>query len=1023
MSSKKVTDETKKVKSTSRKKTETKKKTNKKSSSNNTTVKKKTSTKKKENAPKKTTAKTIEKAKKSNSVLDEIKNTNTLESTDENIEINNKTEIPKEEIKTTTKTPKFANNVELIAVIVFSLIIVGIIGGMIFFRLHKTSNNVNIDDYVTKNPKSVDDLTDIEKEIIDSSNSDNNVDKKTEDELAKRLENNISDEYREYEKLSDEEKKNLDVIPRKEEIPIDKIDDIKEDIDYNETEVIIPESYNLNDHINITVENQSIYGLCWDFASMKSLETNVALHEGINFDFSELHVDYYTSDLMFGGRPVHTGGNFSDFEYYSILTGPVLEETVPFFDRVTGVIDGEEYNYDNVRDLGEEEYSKFTSLEPMLRVTKTVNFPSVRKVDGLPIDKSIDEEKLNEYRKVIKTHIMKNGSIYAVTEGTTNPDYYCNKGCHVNHAVSIVGWDDNYSKDNFISPDGSKPIHDGAYIVLNSWGKLNSYYYVSYDDHFIETQLSGVISTYIDDAIKISDIKSQVVKDIINDQLKYYTFEFNNEEYITEIALKKVYNIQLNNKNLDNSILEELLLFPNLSEIDLSNNNITDVSILSKLEKLNILDISGNKNVTGYEKLNNLYTLKLNNTNLISLNDISNINLFSLDLSNNPYLDYNSLKLPSKLHRLLLDNTNFNGMDLSNYTDLYELSIRNNNLQNLDLLKGNKTIYVYDISNNDIKDYSALKDIIAGLESTNSYTSAQITARSNNISDITIFNNLNISVLDISNNNITDLSNFKNDNIRQIDLSNNKITKGIKSLANVNVIYLDNCGISSLKDFSKLSNVTTLKLSNNNITDITGLENLEKLYSLNLDNNNITDITPFSNFKNLSSLSLVGNKNLHGKLESNIYGLNLSDCDINNDLDLSGCGQLSLLYLNNNTSLDAIEFIKSLTSKYISVEMNNIEISKEQYFNSSSYFDNKTVYFRGVNISAPLNLDENGNIDLNSDYQLRNLLMQNLEHLKIENGYMNNKVDYIHTNNLNGELIITFRDNNITNLKGIRITY
>ena len=49
--------------------------------------------------------------------------------------------------------------------------------------------------------------------------------------------------------------------------------------------------------------------------------------------------------------------------------------------------------------------------------------------------------------------------------------------------------------------------------------------------------------------------------------------------------------------------------------------------------------------------------------------------------------------------------------------------------------------------------------------------------------------------------------------------------------------------------------------------------------------------------------------------------------------------------------------------------------------------------------------------------------MQDLEYLKIENGYMNNKVDYIHTNNLNGELIITFRDNNITNLKGIRITY
>ena len=39
----------------------------------------------------------------------------------------------------------------------------------------------------------------------------------------------------------------------------------------------------------------------------------------------------------------------------------------------------------------------------------------------------------------------------------------------VNHMVSIVGWDDNYSKDNFNS--AHKPSKDGAWLIRNSHGK------------------------------------------------------------------------------------------------------------------------------------------------------------------------------------------------------------------------------------------------------------------------------------------------------------------------------------------------------------------------------------------------------------------------------------------------------------------------------------------------------------------------------------------------------------------------
>lgn len=57
---------------------------------------------------------------------------------------------------------------------------------------------------------------------------------------------------------------------------------------------------------------------------------------------------------------------------------------------------------------------------------------------------------------------------------------------HINHAVTIVGWDDHFSKDNFLADH--KPPEDGAWIVRNSWGTdwgMDGYFYLSYYDQNI----------------------------------------------------------------------------------------------------------------------------------------------------------------------------------------------------------------------------------------------------------------------------------------------------------------------------------------------------------------------------------------------------------------------------------------------------------------------------------------------------------------------------------------------------------
>lgn len=62
-----------------------------------------------------------------------------------------------------------------------------------------------------------------------------------------------------------------------------------------------------------------------------------------------------------------------------------------------------------------------------------------------------------------------------------------------NHSVTIVGWDDNYSKDNFNHEE--KPSKDGAWIAKNSYGTGwgdQGYFYISYEDSSVNTSNAAI---------------------------------------------------------------------------------------------------------------------------------------------------------------------------------------------------------------------------------------------------------------------------------------------------------------------------------------------------------------------------------------------------------------------------------------------------------------------------------------------------------------------------------------------------
>ena len=109
----------------------------------------------------------------------------------------------------------------------------------------------------------------------------------------------------------------------------------------------------------------------------------------------------------------------------------------------------------------------------------------------------------------IKKSLMDEGAVtisYFATEKkqyfNSNYAQYVNKyittsdeSTMANHAVTIVGWDDNYSKENFgdltVDPEERNiPEADGAWIIKNSWGSDwadGGYFYLSYYDMTIDS--------------------------------------------------------------------------------------------------------------------------------------------------------------------------------------------------------------------------------------------------------------------------------------------------------------------------------------------------------------------------------------------------------------------------------------------------------------------------------------------------------------------------------------------------------
>lgn len=234
----------------------------------------------------------------------------------------------------------------------------------------------------------------------------------------------------------------------------------------------IPSQYDGRYSRNTSVKNQGTTEICWAYATMAALESNIITkgRAGKSLDLWEHQLAYFTyhgannsGKSWYGEGDSFKSGNLA----WHACGGNYLQAAATL-SRGYGAI-------------GQQNISPKANLSAAIQtkrsygITDMVMLPDPHKTNGQTLDTTA--------MKQIKQSILKNGACTAqlyVDNYTVYRNYYHTIAGTANHGITVVGWDDTVPASKFgpNSPSGS-----GAWIVKNSWGTRahqNGYFYVSY---------------------------------------------------------------------------------------------------------------------------------------------------------------------------------------------------------------------------------------------------------------------------------------------------------------------------------------------------------------------------------------------------------------------------------------------------------------------------------------------------------------------------------------------------------------
>lgn len=289
---------------------------------------------------------------------------------------------------------------------------------------------------------------------------------------------------------------------------------------YTNSATDFPESYDLRDYnLSTSVKNQQSLNTCWAFGAIASVESNYLKSTGIAPDFSEKHLTYFTKHVRPDGLDQAGEGMVNDntgtaldwgnatnaMSTLASWQGPVNESDVPYQDDNGGVDPAAPWTVD-------EKYRTVSEahLQNGIIIPSPANWTTGSYVHDAAAVEQVKESVYHHgaveisYYVDIPANITEMNVVWNQGHGA----YYTTGRNNINHAVTVIGWDDNFSKDNFGTV---KPPQNGAFLIKNSYGdtptsalpldymnaipndeggKDYGYFWISYYDESLSTPIS-----------------------------------------------------------------------------------------------------------------------------------------------------------------------------------------------------------------------------------------------------------------------------------------------------------------------------------------------------------------------------------------------------------------------------------------------------------------------------------------------------------------------------------------------------
>ena len=241
-------------------------------------------------------------------------------------------------------------------------------------------------------------------------------------------------------------------------------------------------------------------GACWAYSAMNALESTLLNKYSTTYNLSNSNNIVNVSHERFYLAKAFSGSNANEYGFMTLGKGGYALHSILYLTGGYGPIALNSNSPFN----GEYTSDTLVSRNNVLNQEKIYDVTEIQVIGGVdPDSDSAVSNKINAIKTLINDGIGVTTNSRSLRSGCScfNTDTrasYCpnlngSYGSNCNYHTSlIVGWNDNYSKDNFA--EGYKPDKNGAWIIRNTHGSSGEYYISYYDPYLLNNENMAITS-------------------------------------------------------------------------------------------------------------------------------------------------------------------------------------------------------------------------------------------------------------------------------------------------------------------------------------------------------------------------------------------------------------------------------------------------------------------------------------------------------------------------------------------------